>query len=58
MKTKDIEPEDGIFAIPQPNDIPNYNMAELYYYCKQHNIEPLQLSNDERKIFIIKEKQD
>ncbi|MED2737607.1 hypothetical protein [Bacillus toyonensis] len=58
MNTNEEEPKDGIFAIPQPNEIPNYNMAELFYYCKQHNIKPLQLSDVERKMFIIRDKKD
>lgn len=58
LNPNEAQPKDGIFAIPQPSDIPNYNMAELFYYCEQHNIKPLQLSDEERKMFIIREKKD
>ncbi|MCU5358902.1 hypothetical protein COE52_22430 [Bacillus thuringiensis] len=52
-KTNRSEPNDGIFAIPAPKHVPNYNMAELFYYCKKHNIKPMDLTKEEKKKFIL-----
>jgi hypothetical protein len=50
-----MEPDDGIFAIPAPKTVPYYNMAELFYYCQRVNKKPMELTEEEKKKFIISE---
>jgi hypothetical protein len=54
MKNKVLNDNDnGIYAIPKPKYIPDYNMAELYLYCKSKNIQPNELTQEEKQMFII-----
>lgn len=50
------EPNDGVFAIPAPKHVPNYNMAELFYYCQRNNKKPMDLTQEEKRQFIIPKK--
>ncbi|MFS0905657.1 hypothetical protein AB3N02_21675 [Priestia aryabhattai] len=51
-----IEPADGVIAIPRPKNVPNYNMHKLFEYCDEKGIKPMDLTREERKQFIIKDK--
>lgn len=55
MENEDFEPLDGVFAVPAPKDAPSYHMAALFYYCKAHGVEPKELSQAERNLFVVRE---
>ncbi|MGX5623671.1 hypothetical protein [Bacillus cereus] len=52
-KTNRSEPKNGIYAIPTPKDVPNYNMAELFYYCQKNKIKPMNLTRERKQKFIL-----
>ncbi|MGX5623684.1 hypothetical protein [Bacillus cereus] len=52
-KTNRSEPKNGIYAIPAPKDVPNYNMAELFYYCQKNKIKPMDLTREQKQRFIL-----
>ena len=53
IQEKDLEPEDGVLAIPPGKDMIQYNIANLHQYCVERNIEMRDLSFEEKKMFVI-----
>lgn len=52
----DVEPPDGVFTDPNPKDTARILVRDLFQYCKKHGIEPKDLSEEERKQFIVEGK--
>lgn len=50
----DFEPKDGIFAIPMSKNAIRYNIADLFEYCDQNDIEPSELDPEIKKQFELK----
>ena len=57
MENEDFEPLDGVFAVPAPKDAPRYHVAALFYYCKARDVQPKELSQEERNLFIVRDNQ-
>lgn len=53
---QDFEPKDGVIAVPPPKNAPHYNFAKLLEYCRERGIKPIELTDEERKMFIIPSK--
>jgi hypothetical protein len=44
----------GVFAVPIPEDAPMYNIRALDRYCKEKNIDPSNLTEEQLKQFEVK----
>lgn len=45
--------EDGIYVVPNSNSEPKIRIRDLVEYCKNNNIQPDELSQEEYAKFII-----
>ncbi|MFT8347348.1 hypothetical protein [Clostridium saccharoperbutylacetonicum] len=45
--------EDGIYTVPHSNDEPKIRIRDLSEYCKNNNIQPNELSQEEYAKFIV-----
>jgi hypothetical protein len=44
---------DGVFAFPAPTDAPKVKIRALDKYCKEHGVEPNELTEEEVKPFLV-----
>jgi hypothetical protein len=44
---------DGVFAFPAPPEAPKVKIRALDNYCKEHGIEPKDLTEEEMKPFLV-----
>ena len=55
IQEEELEPTDGVLAIPPSKNMIRYNIADLHQYCVERNIEMKELSFEEKQMFVIKD---